>query len=150
MNEYKSIQVILSRAFLAAHGTAAETHCAAAKEIVIDALASCAGSTPALADEIGRLGPFGPGNAEPLLAFADVRVAFADVVGRDHVQLQLQGGDGARLDAIAFRSASAPVGQGLLASRGKPVHVAGYLRADEWNGRRRVQLRVEDAAGTRV
>ena len=97
-------------------------------------------------DDIARLGPFGAGNAEPLLAFPDVRIAFADVVGRDHVRLQLQGGDGARLESIAFRSASAPLGQGLLASRGKPVHVAGYLRADDWNGRRRVRLQIEDAA----
>jgi single-stranded-DNA-specific exonuclease len=134
------------RAFLASHSAAAEVHGVAAKELAIDAMASCAGGTPALVDEIGRLGPFGAGNAEPLLAFADVRVAFADVVGRDHVRLQLQGGDGARLESIAFRSASAPLGQGLLAARGKPVHVAGYLRADDWNGRRRVRLQIEDAA----
>jgi single-stranded-DNA-specific exonuclease len=134
------------RAYLASHSVSAATHCTAAKEFIIDAMASCAGSTPALIDDIARLGPFGAGNAEPLIALPDVRVAFAEVVGRDHVRLQLQGGDGARLDAIAFRSASAPRGQGLLASRGKPVHVAGYLRADEWNGRRRVRLQVEDAA----
>lgn len=134
------------RAFLALHGASAETHSRVAKELAVDAVASCAGSTPALIDEIARLGPFGAGNAEPLVALADVRVAFADVVGRDHVRLQLQGGDGARLDAIAFRSANAPLGQGLLAARGKVVHVAGYLRADEWNGRRRVRLQVEDAA----
>jgi single-stranded-DNA-specific exonuclease len=134
------------RAFLALHGASAETHSLVAKELAVDAVASCAGSTPALIDEIARLGPFGAGNAEPLVALADVRVAFADVVGRDHVRLQLQGGDGARLDAIAFRSANAPLGQGLLAARGKVVHVAGYLRADEWNGRRRVRLQVEDAA----
>lgn len=134
------------RAFLASHGASARTHSTAAKEFVIDALASCAGSTPALIDEIARLGPFGAGNAEPLLALPDMGVAFADVVGRDHVRLQLQGGDGARLEAIAFRSAKAPLGQGLLASRGKPLHVAGYLRADDWNGRRRVRLQIEDAA----
>jgi single-stranded-DNA-specific exonuclease len=134
------------RALLASHSAAAQTHCVAAKELPIDAMASCAGSTLALVDEIARLGPFGAGNAEPLLAFAEVRVAFADVVGRDHVRLQLQGADGGRLEAIAFRSASAPLGQGLLAARGKPVQVAGHLRADEWNGRRRVRLQVEDAA----
>jgi single-stranded-DNA-specific exonuclease len=134
------------RESLSAHGAAAQTHSDAAKELPVDAIASCAGSTPALIDEMARLGPFGAGNAEPLLALPHVRVAFADVVGRDHVRLQLQGGDGARLEAIAFRSASAPLGQGLLAARGKPVHVAGYLRADEWNGRRRVRLQVEDAA----
>jgi single-stranded-DNA-specific exonuclease len=60
------------------------------------------------------------------------------------------GGDGARLEAIAFRSASAPLGQGLIASRGKTVHVAGYLRADDWNGRRRVRLQLEDAAAAGV
>ncbi len=134
------------REFLAAHGAAAQTHSAAAKEFPVDAIASCAGSTPALIDEMARLGPFGAGNAEPMLALPHVRVAFAEVVGRDHVRLQLQGGEGARLDAIAFRSASAPLGQGLMASRGKTVHVAGYLRADNWNGRRRVRLQVEDAA----
>jgi single-stranded-DNA-specific exonuclease len=134
------------RAVLALHGVSAESHSVAAKEFAVDAIASCAGSTPALIDDIARLGPFGAGNAEPLLAFPDVRVAFADVVGRDHVRLQVQGGDGARLEGIAFRSASAPLGQALLGARGKPVHIAGYLRADEWNGRRRVRLQVEDAA----
>src|SRR5205823_472978 len=134
------------RALLASHGAVAETHSTAAKELAVDAMASCAGSTPALIEEIARLGPFGAGNAEPLLALPDVRVAFADVVGRDHVRLQLQGGDGARLEAIAFRCASAPLGQGLMAARGKPVHAVGYLRADDWNGRRRVRLQVEDAA----
>jgi single-stranded-DNA-specific exonuclease len=138
------------RAFLTSHNVSAEEHCTAAKEFVIDAIASCAGTTPTLIDDIAQLGPFGAGNAEPLVAFPDVRVAFADVVGRDHVRLQLQGGDGARLEAIAFRSASAPLGQGLLGLRGKPAHVAGYLRADEWNGRRRVRLQVEDAAAAGV
>jgi single-stranded-DNA-specific exonuclease len=138
------------RKFLAAHGAAAQTYSDAAKELPVDAIASCAGSTPALTDEMARLGPFGAGNAEPLLALPHVRIAFAEVVGRDHVRLQLQGGDGARLGAIAFRSASAPLGQGLMASRGKAVHVAGHLRADDWNGRRRVRLQVEDAASAGV
>jgi single-stranded-DNA-specific exonuclease len=138
------------RAFLSTHGANAEAHSGAATELVIEALGSPAGSTPALVDEMAQLGPFGAGNAEPLIAFADVRVAFADVVGRDHVKLQLRGGDGSRLDAIAFRAGSAPLGQGLLGSRGKPVHIAGHLRADEWNGHRRVQLHVEDAVSAGV
>jgi hypothetical protein len=33
-----------------------------------------------------------------------------------------------------------------MAARGKTVHIAGYLRADDWNGRRRARLQVEDAA----
>ena len=80
----------------------------------------------------------------------DVEVAFADVVGKDHVRLRLTGGDGARLDAIAFRAVSAPLGQALLASRGMRIHAVGRLKADEWNGRRRVQLQIEDAGPANV
>ncbi|MGZ5932913.1 MAG: single-stranded-DNA-specific exonuclease RecJ, partial [Rhizomicrobium sp.] len=58
----------------------------------------------------------------------------------------LSGGDGARLDAISFRSAGQPLGKALLAARGKRIHAVGRLRADEWQGRKRVQLQLEDAA----
>jgi single-stranded-DNA-specific exonuclease len=50
------------------------------------------------------------------------------------------------LDAIAFRATGTPLGDGLLAARGRTVHVAGRLRQDDWNGRIRVQLEIEDAA----
>jgi len=74
------------------------------------------------------------------------RVAFADVVGGAHVKLRLAGGGGALLDAIAFRAVGTPLGEGLLAGRGRTIHAAGRLRLDDWNGRVRVQLEVEDAA----
>jgi len=132
--------------FLATHGAAAASSSAAATELSIDTVAAPGGATAAAVDAFAKLGPFGPGNAEPVFAFADLRVAFADVVGKDHVRLNLMGGDGNRLEAIAFRSATAPLGQGLFAARGKAIHVAGRLRAEDWNGARRVQLHVEDAA----
>jgi single-stranded-DNA-specific exonuclease len=119
---------------------------AAANDLYLDALASPAGANLALADEIAQAGPFGAGNPEPLLAISDVRVAFADVVGSTHVKLRLRGGDGSVLDAIAFRCLGTPLGEGLVASRGKTIHVAGRLRRDDWNGRVRVQLEIEDAA----
>jgi single-stranded-DNA-specific exonuclease len=119
---------------------------AAANDLYLDAVSSPAGANVALVQEIAAAGPFGAGNPEPLLALSDVRVAFADVVGKAHVKLRLAGGDGTVLDAIAFRAVGTPLGEGLLASRGKPIHVAGRLRQDDWNGRIRVQLEVEDAA----
>jgi single-stranded-DNA-specific exonuclease len=97
-------------------------------------------------EEIAQAGPFGAGNAEPLVVVPDVQVTFADVVGKDHVRLRLTGGDGSRLDAIAFRIADLPLGKALLQSRGRRIHVAGRLRADEWQGQKRVQLQLEDAA----
>ncbi len=114
-------------------------------DLKVDALVSPAGATEALLRDVAHAGPFGAGNPEPLFALADVRVVFADVVGKDHVRLRLEAG-GARLDAIAFRCADQPLGKGLLASRGRTIHAAGRLRSDEWNGRMRVQLHLDDAA----
>ncbi|HEY0266546.1 MAG TPA: single-stranded-DNA-specific exonuclease RecJ [Rhizomicrobium sp.] len=119
---------------------------AAANDLYLDAVTSPAGANIALAQEIAQAGPFGAGNAEPLLGLAHVRVAFADVVGGAHVKLRLAGGEGSLLDAIAFRAVGTPLGEGLLAARGGQIHVAGRLRQDDWNGRIRVQLEVEDAA----
>jgi single-stranded-DNA-specific exonuclease len=119
---------------------------AAANDLYLDAVSSPAGANVALVEEIAQAGPFGAGNPEPLLALSDVRVAYADVVGQSHVKLRLGGGGGAVIDAIAFRSLGTPLGDGLLASRGKVLHVAGRLRRDDWNGRVRVQLEIEDAA----
>ena len=119
---------------------------AAANDLYLDAVSSPAGANVALVEEIAQAGPYGAGNAEPLLALPDVRVAYADVVGSSHVKLRLGGGGGTVLDAIAFRAVGTPLGDGLLASRGKPIHVVGRLRRDDWNGRVRVQLEIEDAA----
>jgi single-stranded-DNA-specific exonuclease len=127
-------------------GAAAALEEAGALEL--DAASSPSAATPALVREIALAGPFGAGNPEPLLGFPDVKVAFAGTVGGDHVKLRLAGGDGARLDAIAFRVMGTKLGEGLLASRGRRIHVAGKLRSDDWSGIERAQLQIEDAAPT--
>ncbi len=115
-------------------------------DLELDALLSPSGATAQFVSEMERLGPFGAENAEPVVAVPDARVVFADIVSKDHVRFRLVGGDGARLDGIAFRKADTALGKGLLGARGQPIHAAGRLRADEWNGRIRVQLQLEDAA----
>ncbi len=138
------------REFLEEQFAATAGALAAARVLDLDALVSPSGATAALVAEIARVGPFGAGNPEPLVAVSDVRIAFADIVGKDHIRLRLTGSDGARLEAIAFRAASGPLGEGLMAARGKAVHLAGRLRADHWNGRVRVQLQIEDAAAAEL
>jgi single-stranded-DNA-specific exonuclease len=134
------------QAFLAAQFANADGALAAANDLVLDCVISASGATLGLAEEMARLGPFGAGNPEPLAVASDVRVAFADVVGKKHVRVRLRGADGGQLGGIAFRAVDTALGEGLLHSRGAPLHVAGYLRADHWNGQRRVQFQVEDAA----
>jgi single-stranded-DNA-specific exonuclease len=118
----------------------------AALTLDVDALVSPTGANVALVREIAKAGPYGAGNAEPLVVIPNVRVAFADVVGKDHVRLRVSGGTGPHLNAIAFRAAETPLGQALLKSRGQAIHLAGKLKEDNWNGQSRVQLQVEDAA----
>jgi single-stranded-DNA-specific exonuclease len=134
------------RDFLHAQFQAAGQMLAAAATLDLDAVSSLSAATPALVREIALAGPFGAGNPEPVLGFADLKVAFADTVGGDHVKLRLVGGDGARLDAIAFRAMGSKLGEGLLASRGRRIHAAGKIRTDDWGGSERAQLQIEDAA----
>ncbi len=134
------------RAFLAEQFGGAGPALAAANELEIYAVTSPSGANLSLLTEIAGAGPFGAGNPEPVVAVPDARVTYADVVGRDHVKLRLQGGDGSRLDAIAFRAAATPLGEGLLASRGGTIHAVGRLRQDDWSGAPRVQLEIQDAA----
>ena len=134
------------RDFLAAQFADASMRVADARALHLDAVVAPSGANARLVEEIGRAGPFGAGNPEPLVIAPDVRVSFADRVGKDHLRLKLTGGDGARLDAIAFRAADTALGEGLMTARGKLIHVVGRLRADEWGGRMRVQLQLEDAA----
>ena len=99
-----------------------------------------------LFDMMQQVGPFGAGNPEPRFVLPHVRVVKADIVGDGHVRCVLSGQDGGRLKAMAFASVDEAVRMMLLQTRDS-LHIAGYLRADDWNGRRDVQFMVHDAAG---
>jgi single-stranded-DNA-specific exonuclease len=114
----------------------------------VDGAISVHGVTTELVSLLDRLAPFGTGNAEPRFALMDARVVRADVVGQNHVRciVTAGAGTGARLKAIAFRALDGDLGRLLLKSAGAPLHLAGYLRPDRWNGQDGVQLMIEDAA----
>ena len=112
----------------------------------IDGALSASAATLALVESLEQAGPFGQGNPEPVFALPAHTVAFADPAGGSHLRLRLKGADGGMLDAIAFRALGQPLGESLMAHRGKPVHVVGTLSIDRWGGREKLQLRVIDAA----
>ena len=126
----------------------AVTGARAATALEIDAALTARGATPDFVREVERAGPFGAGNPVPLFAFPAHRAKFVEIVGAGgHVKFTLASEDGARIKGIAFRAASTPVGQTLLAAGGeKPLHIAGTLGLDHWQGRAEVQLRVTDLA----
>ncbi len=107
---------------------------------------SLRGASIELAAELAGLAPFGPGNPEPRLCIRDVRIAYANVVGADHVRCTLTASGGGSLDAIAYRIVDTELGRLLLSSGDAPVHVAGRLKVNTWQGRSKAELQIEDAA----
>ncbi len=93
-----------------------------------------------------KAGPFGAGNANPMFAFPAHKVRYAKIVGAGgHIRFNLYSGDGANIEAIAFRAAETEFGQLLLQAKDdRPVHIAGSLGINHWNGREKVQLRAID------
>ncbi|MBF0356577.1 MAG: single-stranded-DNA-specific exonuclease RecJ [Alphaproteobacteria bacterium] len=114
--------------------------------LVFDGAVEPGGATYDLVETLERCGPYGAGNDEPRFALAGVRIAKADIVGTGHVRCNLAGPGGGWLKAIAFKSVDSELGHALLSSKGEPLHIAGSLRADTWQGRRSAQLVIEDAA----
>ena len=112
----------------------------------LDGAVSVRGADAALVEALALLSPFGRGNAEPRFALPSVRVVKADVVGADHVRCIVTDSGGGSLKAMAFRAAGEPIGQALMGSAGRAIHLAGRLRADTWRGGGAVELLVDDAA----
>ena len=134
------------RTFIEAHLSEASTEARAAEALLVDATLSAAGATPALIADLDRAGPYGSGSPEPVFVLPSHRIVDVAEVGKGHVRLRAQAGDGATIDAIAFRVATEPLGRALLEGRGQAMHLAGTLSLDRYGGRERVQLRLIDAA----
>ena len=118
-------------------------------DLQVEGALAVGGCTAGLADQIGRLAPFGPGNSEPVLILQRARVVRADRVGKDAATVRafVEGeGGGARLKAMLFRAKEGPLADAMLARNGPPLHLAGHLRAEEWNGSTTTSFIVTDAA----
>jgi single-stranded-DNA-specific exonuclease len=134
------------RAFLEAALSADVATARRASGLMIDGAVSAAGANLDLLAMIERAGPFGSGNPEPVIALPAHTVTYAEEVGQAHMRVRLKSGDGASVNAIAFRAAGQKLGTALLNSRGRQVHAAGSFAVDRWQGEERVQFRLTDIA----
>jgi single-stranded-DNA-specific exonuclease len=132
------------RAFFAANAALLE----AVSHLHIEAALAVSGATLEVVRHLERLGPYGAGHKEPLLALLNCRIYGADVVGETHVRCQI-GADGVRLKGIAFRAMEHALGPALLQAGGGLYHLAGRLGIDSWQGREAVKFEIMDAAACR-
>jgi single-stranded-DNA-specific exonuclease len=92
--------------------------------------------TVVLAEEVDRLSPFGMGNPEPVFMLRGATVVDRRVVGENHLKLRLAAG-GNLFEAIGFN----------MAHQEHPperIDAAFSLEMNEWNGRRKLQMRLRD------
>jgi single-stranded-DNA-specific exonuclease len=116
------------------------------RALLVDGAVSAGGVNVALVELLARAGPFGAGNPEPMLALPAHTLAYADLVGENHIRARFKSGDGKFVNAIAFRAAGQPLGRALLDNRGRAMHAAGHLAVDRYQGEERVQMRLTDVA----
>ncbi len=115
------------------------------QDLRIDSLLATSAATVALVEEIENAGPFGQAAPAPRFAFANASVT-GRRIGESHLKLTVSDGSGPALDAIAFGAFDGPLGPALENPGHHRFHLAGKLELNHWNGRTRVQLRLDDAA----
>ncbi len=135
------------RAFLEERLSTAVARAGEDNHLLIDAAITAGGLRLDLLHDLARAGPFGSGNPEPVFALPAHQLVHAEQFGQGgHVRLRLRSGEGASLEAVAFRVAEQPLGRALFQARGQKVHVAGQASIDHWQGREKVSFRLMDMA----
>ena len=119
-----------------------------AVDLLVEGALSVQGATLELARQVERLAPFGAGNEEPVLVLQRARVIRADRVGREmnSIRVFLEGEGGGRLKGMLFRARDGALTEALLSRDRVPLHLAGYLRVEAWNGTESAGFIISDAA----
>jgi single-stranded-DNA-specific exonuclease len=119
-----------------------------AAALAVEGVLAVRGATVVVAEHLLRLAPFGQGNDEPLLVLSHARVSRAERVGKDGATVRafLEGEGGGRLKAVLFRAKTGALAEAMLDPGRRPLHLAGYLRAEAWNGTVSASFMVQDAA----
>ncbi len=117
------------------------------RALLLDALLAPGGVAGALCDALDAAGPYGAGWPSPRVAAGPVRLLKTGIVGDGHVRGLGCGDDGKTFKWIAFRAATSPLGEALLASSADSRWwLAGTIKRDEWNGGNAAEMHLEDAA----
>jgi single-stranded-DNA-specific exonuclease len=120
----------------------------AAAALTLEGVLAVSGADAALAQMVARLGPFGAGNDEPLFVLPRARVVKSERIGKDGntIRAMVEGEGGGRLKALLFRAKEGELANALSRAGDAPLHLAGYLRAESWNGRVSAGFFITDAA----
>lgn len=117
-----------------------------ASSLHVDGALTPEAATIDLFELIEQAGPFGAGNPAPRFVFPAHRVTSVRQMGEAHLRCALKSGGNATIGAIAFRAIGTPLGDALQNNDGRPLHIAGRLQQDNWGGRTKIEVLIEDLA----
>ncbi|OYQ24273.1 single-stranded-DNA-specific exonuclease RecJ [Sandarakinorhabdus cyanobacteriorum] len=132
--------------FLNDRMAAAVAAATAERSLSIDVAVAPRGLNAGLVDVLETAGPYGQGWPAPRVAAGPFQIVDSRIVGDNHLRLQLAGADGGRIKAMAWRQGDSEMGALLQGARGRPIHVAGRVKRDDWTGGNAVELELDDAA----
>ncbi|MEI4471330.1 single-stranded-DNA-specific exonuclease RecJ [Frigidibacter sp. MR17.24] len=115
-------------------------------DLRLDGLLMPGACTIELLTELEKAGPFGQGAPSPRFAFSSMAIRSVRRMGESHLRLGFGEATGPALEAVCFGAFEGPLGPLLGDHGGLRFHLAGRLEINRWQGRSRVQLRLEDAA----
>jgi single-stranded-DNA-specific exonuclease len=116
------------------------------RDLRLDGLLMPTAATQALIEDLEKAGPFGQSASAPRFAFPSVAITHTRRIGESHLRLNFTDGVSAPIEAICFGAFDTALGPMLENHGGMRFHLAGRLEVNFWNGRSKVQLRLEDAA----
>ncbi|MGB0353393.1 MAG: single-stranded-DNA-specific exonuclease RecJ [Paracoccaceae bacterium] len=118
------------------------------QDLRVDAIILPSGATTELIELLDQVGPFGASAPAPRFGFPNMKIIFSKPVGETHLKFTATDGGPTKIDGIAFGAMEGPLGPALQDAQrsGRNIHIAGRLELNYWQGRSKVQLRLEDAA----
>lgn len=110
-----------------------------------DAPLPLATATLFLAGHLEAMAPFGMGNPQPRFLLSGVRLGYMEPVGKGHLRVMLEDPLGnSRVSSMIFRAEETGLMAALMARRGGLVDAVATLKRDEWQGRERLSVILED------
>lgn len=120
---------------------------ALARAWTYDALVSVAAITPEWLEAIHQAGPFGMGNPAPRWVIPQARVVRCDRLKEKHIRAIISDVSSKKsLTGMAFNAVGTPLGDWLEQVGAQPLHLAGTVKANRWQGRESLQFMIDDAA----
>ena len=96
-------------------------------------------------NDVNLLGPFGSGNNEPKFMIENLTVVKSDIVAQNHIKTLLTGKDGTLIKSFAWNAVNTPLESILNKKNFKKFNVVGKMKLNEWQGKKNIELIIEDA-----